>query len=1466
MSLVFKFHLRDGVNLRIRSFIDAPSIHKDLEVRWVALQPENGQLRQTQPSFAYIHQEPTPPADFTYDADASRYVLTQIIHGNETQNELDCLSLQVTVGPGEQATVNATGPTIGICMNYEPDIDIDSDNNRGLSLDGSAEEDTIENDPARPGKIIAVNEGDVDGDGIPDFADGFDFDGGTLDDDACSGLQFVEVKIRFVPASYTGWPVGEPLFGVTYDSSAPDQVSRSASGQYTVQSGSLRLWKSDGQQRDKRSIVDGGDFIPSTALPEYSADQLGLQQDGDEYSATFYLEGVAPSTAAGDEQITFATDYYGDSAVCFQDTVRVTILRHNLVGVCKLNEVEKGAAVALPHSFRKNLAATHLLFPANCQIDGGPNQAYGIIKLNLGLGTAVVPVDEYDEDCMSLTENIRIAYGIDQQEVAAGMWWQTPAYTAAGPQPSISLAAVDGENRHPLIGSTIRGLVKQPIRIAGPTTSVKFTKYEAEIVLDEDYFHHLGTGGKGLDQRERFDVYDADANFAKIAVDATFRVGGNEYHVPCFAMKDYSWASFKWKVRFSPPTVTQAGQSWELTVRAVVWHGSLGDTQSNYDEYNPVPGSNGQCYYHYYGYNNHNDPPVFTQAGNQHMAANAFYSTSGDDLPIPGIRFSCSAGTRPGPLRAPRPGENPHYLRRDLQLPGASEPVFLLGMAKPWDRQYDYPDFALGWEGLDLVDRNQLYQSMTGAGVNFDYVWFAPWECQLVHNKARSEFWYVNNVRQEHTEIVPASEWRGYAYYDQGRAARMDQIIAGHESNDIYVALSVWPHQSLQTSSHGWGETGWNQKDLDEEENGFSSLDLEIDNFFAAAQDVQGTNWLWQRNFYRYIMARWAYSRSIAMWVIVDELEGVGKNHSYWWGEQTRTKTYPWHDEVLKALRSLDWTQRPITTSTTYWTHNQDPYLDTEPTEGRDGEWVGDNETIDILSHHAYHHVWYWQNGMQHAQTNTRHISSLLQETQSPIWHYLSARMFKWVENTASHNLPWLVTEYGLYERDNPTDFTPPAFDSRLARSYVHFAAWSAFASGHAGIPLKWCDGLNYGEMFPRGNGPFQAGAYPDLGAELGALRSFISNTNLDAVSQRCTFEVTAPGGGDSPVRCWGLRSQNGIIAYVFDDDFVKTQDANWGNSSRTYENSQQSSKQDHTITFTGLVPNTPYLVKWFNTWDAGGFYDSEKFSTEGTGALSVPVKSLSATTRDPNGAWDGADAVLTVEQTQLTATTVSSTTRMLYWGIAWGPTSQQDAQTWSTVQQQAQAGFNADVTLSENPEPTLGVDKYTRYATANYRGNNQQGSWLGCGYWRYYIPDELKCALQFKLRVAGKHYRWIGQGPVRVDSGWAKIHLTGSPGTYASGADLRLNITPHLTVQFSDLNQAWANSGLDWFNTYPAAACYVEYDLPPEIVRNLQGNNLYLWFMYDTEPLYPWFDQLGVYPRGHERQSIFAPELWINH
>ena len=57
------------------------------------------------------------------------------------------------------------------------DLDIDSDNNNGFDPpDGSDYEDQIEaiaGDPNFPGKIIGVNDADLNENGVPDYADGY---------------------------------------------------------------------------------------------------------------------------------------------------------------------------------------------------------------------------------------------------------------------------------------------------------------------------------------------------------------------------------------------------------------------------------------------------------------------------------------------------------------------------------------------------------------------------------------------------------------------------------------------------------------------------------------------------------------------------------------------------------------------------------------------------------------------------------------------------------------------------------------------------------------------------------------------------------------------------------------------------------------------------------------------------------------------------------------------------------------------------------------------------------------------------------------------------------------------------------------------------------------------------------------------------------------------------------------------
>jgi hypothetical protein len=48
------------------------------------------------------------------------------------------------------------------------------------------------------------------------------------------------------------------------------------------------------------------------------------------------------------------------------------------------------------------------------------------------------------------------------------------------------------------------------------------------------------------------------------------------------------------------------------------------------------------------------------------------------------------------------------------------------------------------------------------------------------------------------------------------------------------------------------------------------------------------------------------------------------------------------------------------------------------------------------------------------------------------------------------------------------------------------------------GIPLKWCDGKEFGEMFPHGDSVFSTACYPNVSDEIKALQSIVATLNLN--------------------------------------------------------------------------------------------------------------------------------------------------------------------------------------------------------------------------------------------------------------------------------------------------------------------------------------------------------------------------------
>jgi hypothetical protein len=172
-------------------------------------------------------------------------------------------------------------------------LHIDSDNNNGFDLpDKSEEEEAVEaktGDPDNPGKILYVDYEDSDGDGKPNFAD----------NDAGAANPFIPMVLTAEIGS------GNSRVIFRYSASDPAKIEGPYGDEvhgfvYVPAPGMLRLWTKNGTDvRDNRSVLDGGDYIPSD-IP-IPVRLLGATFENPE--VTLYVESVSISSGPGDTEI-----------------------------------------------------------------------------------------------------------------------------------------------------------------------------------------------------------------------------------------------------------------------------------------------------------------------------------------------------------------------------------------------------------------------------------------------------------------------------------------------------------------------------------------------------------------------------------------------------------------------------------------------------------------------------------------------------------------------------------------------------------------------------------------------------------------------------------------------------------------------------------------------------------------------------------------------------------------------------------------------------------------------------------------------------------------------------------------------------------------------------------------------------------------------------------------------------------
>lgn len=175
------------------------------------------------------------------------------------------------------------------------DVDMDSDNNNGFNLpDRTIKEEEKETQANHPGKVVNVNDGDVNNNKIPDFAE-FEY----------LTEQGVKVGARFTPmvveipshVDFAG-----AMIKFDYQGSDPKAVSKENTGTlekpvfvYTAADGDQRLWLKDAsEKRVAEDVAAGGDYIAPNS--PYTLMQLGFEDH--KRIKVFYVEGIS-STQAG---------------------------------------------------------------------------------------------------------------------------------------------------------------------------------------------------------------------------------------------------------------------------------------------------------------------------------------------------------------------------------------------------------------------------------------------------------------------------------------------------------------------------------------------------------------------------------------------------------------------------------------------------------------------------------------------------------------------------------------------------------------------------------------------------------------------------------------------------------------------------------------------------------------------------------------------------------------------------------------------------------------------------------------------------------------------------------------------------------------------------------------------------------------------------------------------------------------
>ena len=246
----------------------------------------------------------------------------------------------------------------------------------------------------------------------------------------------------------------------------------------------------------------------------------------------------------------------------------------------------------------------------------------------------------------------------------------------------------------------------------------------------------------------------------------------------------------------------------------------------------------------------------------------------------------------------------------------------------------------------------------------------------------------------------------GLGRYDQNLCGRLDELLELCEKRDMQLSLNFWFHAFLSETVWGGGNIRW-------ETNPYQQI--------TAAKDFYRSKeaWQFQEKLYRYMIARWGYSRCLGVWFIVDEINGTDG-----WVKGDSLAASQWAKKVHDYFKKNDPFQR-LTTGTR--------------SGGINEFWHEGYQTFDLAAREIYE-----RQGFAVNNTSTLDSATVHPLTNS-YTNYATEISRLWL----GYEKPAILGETGWDHT-----FYEPSMPGYLAQ--YHNALWVCLATGTAMTPFWW--------------------------------------------------------------------------------------------------------------------------------------------------------------------------------------------------------------------------------------------------------------------------------------------------------------------------------------------------------------------------------------------------------------------------